>query len=97
MRGGRRLAGRQVTVAWAANDLGFPRLGMNVGKRILPRAVDRNRIRRLLRAQLRAGRAGLRGVDVVVSLRRGRDEPDWDRSAGREFALLLTRIAGSRP
>ena len=97
MRGGRQVAGRKILVRWTANDLGFPRLGMNVAKRVLPRAVDRNRIKRLLREALRTGGSGLGGVDLVVSLRAGRGEPDWDRGAGREFAGLLARIAGARP
>ena len=91
MRTGRRLAGKTVAVRWAANDLGLSRLGMNVGKRILSRAVDRNRTKRRLREAFRAGGRCLGGIDVVVSLRAGAGR---EAAAGREFASLLARIAG---
>ena len=98
MRRGRRLAGRKMTIHWRPTELDAPRLGMNIAKRFLPRAVDRNRVKRLLREELRIGAASrLGGVDVVVSLRAGRgDAPDWDLAIGQEFCQMLGRIATSR-
>ncbi|VAX08184.1 Ribonuclease P protein component [hydrothermal vent metagenome] len=53
------------------NSLGVPRLGMAVPKRQLKRAVDRNRIKRLTRESFRKHQTQLRGLDVVVLVRRG--------------------------
>ena len=94
MRSGRQIAGRTVTVRWIANDIGLPRLGMNIGKRVMPRAVDRNRIKRRLREGFRSGCGSLQGVDVVVSLRAGSNRNEM---IGREFSALLGKIAGRRP
>ena len=45
------------------------RLGLAISRKSLPRAVDRNRIKRLVRESFR-GRAGsLPGVDVIVMVR----------------------------
>ncbi|MDE0421666.1 MAG: ribonuclease P protein component [Gammaproteobacteria bacterium] len=47
------------------NDLETPRLGLIVGKRMLPLAVDRNRAKRLIRESFRQA-DGLPAMDVVV-------------------------------
>jgi ribonuclease P protein component len=45
-----------------------PRLGLVVGKKLLKRAVDRNRVKRVLREQFRLRRAGLPACDLIVRL-----------------------------
>jgi ribonuclease P protein component len=52
----------------APNDEETARLGLIVGKRQLKRAVDRNRVKRLLRETFRINRSQLPGFDVVVQL-----------------------------
>ena len=51
----------------AARDSGFEtaRLGLIVGKRMLPRAVDRNRAKRVIRETFRQA-SGLPAMDIVV-------------------------------
>lgn len=44
------------------------RLGLIVGKRQLKRAVDRNRVKRVLRETFRVNRSTLPAVDIVVQL-----------------------------
>jgi ribonuclease P protein component len=44
------------------------RLGLIVGKRQLKRAVDRNRVRRMLREAFRLNRETLPSIDIVVQL-----------------------------
>jgi ribonuclease P protein component len=51
------------------NDRGHARLGMAVGVRAVPKAVGRNRLRRLIRESFRTHREGLPAVDVVVIAR----------------------------
>jgi ribonuclease P protein component len=53
----------------AANDEGWARLGMAVAKRRVRRAVDRSRIRRVIRESFRHVRHELPAVDVVVLAR----------------------------
>ena len=47
------------------NDLGLARLGLVVGKRMLRRAVDRNRAKRVIRESFRQA-GGLPAMDIVV-------------------------------
>lgn len=50
------------------NKLDRFRLGLIVSKRYLPRAVDRNRLKRTLREGFRVHQAALDGYDFVVRL-----------------------------
>ena len=50
------------------NASGGARLGMIIGKRHLPRAVDRNRVKRAIRESFRRHRAELPALDIVVQL-----------------------------
>ncbi|MEE4298287.1 MAG: ribonuclease P protein component [Pseudomonadales bacterium] len=71
-------------------DAGPARLGMVVGKRHARRAVDRNRLRRILREHFR--RTSLAGLDVVVLARQGAG--DVDRAALHDAAnWLFQRLA----
>jgi len=54
-----------------ANGLAHARLGIAAPKRQLKRAVDRNRIKRIIRESFRRRQAQLRGLDVVVLVRHG--------------------------
>jgi ribonuclease P protein component len=51
-----------------ANPLGVPRLGLIIPKRVLPRAVDRNRMKRVLRELFRAQQARLGSRDILIRL-----------------------------
>lgn len=50
------------------NECGYPRLGMIVAKRLLKRAVDRNRVKRCVRETFRGVRAELPACDFVIRL-----------------------------
>jgi ribonuclease P protein component len=53
-------------VAFRANAFGVPRLGVIVPKRVFPRAVDRNRMKRMLRELFRAHQARLGSRDILI-------------------------------
>lgn len=48
------------------NTLPYARLGLAIAKRAVPSAVDRNRIRRLIRESFRYRQSKLVGLDIVV-------------------------------
>jgi ribonuclease P protein component len=56
-----------------SNELGHPRLGVALAKRVVRLAVQRNRIRRQLRESFRLHQHQLAGVDVLVLARAGVD------------------------
>ncbi len=51
------------------NGLGHPRLGLVVARKLLGRAVDRNRVRRVLRERFRIRQHELGPLDIVARLR----------------------------
>ena len=53
------------------NTLSHPRLGLGVSKRIVRRAVDRNRIKRINREHFRFRQEKLVGLDIVVVTKKG--------------------------
>ncbi len=65
----RRLGGEAFTVLAIDNDCGHPRLGMAIARRRLPRAVARNRVKRLIRETFREQAGEMRAVDIVVLAR----------------------------
>jgi ribonuclease P protein component len=68
-RGMKQAKGPLLVVA-VPNDLGHPRLGISVPKRVSKRAVVRNRIKRLVREAFRLMQHDLpRGYDIVVVAR----------------------------
>lgn len=73
------------------------RSGFIIGRKVSPRAVDRNRIRRKLREVLRTLPASADGYDLVLRVVRGRTRDEQDAVA-REAAQLLARlVAGEHP
>ena len=76
-----------VSVA-AAREWG--RVGFVIGRRSLPLAVDRNRVRRMLRATLHDARAALAGHDVIVRLKRRPSRAEFPMIAAEAARLLAT-------
>ena len=70
-------------------DTAGARLGLAISKRTAPRAVDRNRVKRLLRDRFRRSRAGLAAVDLVVLCRQ---LPPNRQELGRAIDALWRRV-----
>ena len=78
------------------NSKSHARLGMAVPKRQLKRAVDRNRIKRLIRESFRKHQAQLQGLDVVVLVRHGIVKLDNEtvfRALDKHWDLLSKKCA----
>lgn len=63
---GQRLRNREFTVIARRNGLDHPRLGLAISRRSAARAVDRNRIKRVVRESFRLNFSHLQNVDIVV-------------------------------
>ena len=63
---GKGLRRSGVWVQARVNALACARLGMIIPRRVLPRAVDRNRIRRVLREWFRLNQQNLGSRDILV-------------------------------
>ena len=87
---------RHFTVYARPNGLTHARIGIIASKRVAPRAVDRNRAKRLVREMFRVMRHRLSGTDVVVQLRRW--SPRGSVAAARaDIARLLDELAARKP
>lgn len=78
-------------------DVPAARLGLAVSKRAARRAVDRSRIKRVVRESFRTA-GDLPGCDVVVIARpaaAGATNAELFASLTRHFARIRTRLGGS--
>ncbi len=71
------------------------RLGLVVGKKLLKRAVDRNRVKRVIREQFRRLRPQLPPVDLIVRLATKPGSLDTRMLAG-DFLALLEKLQRPR-
>ena len=69
LRSGSRLASRNFVLRAAPNTVPHARLGIIAGKKAAARAVDRNRVKRLIRETFRGVLPALGSYDVTVQLR----------------------------
>jgi ribonuclease P protein component len=70
LKAGRPVRAQRFALHSIVNTLGYPRLALVVPKRLVKRAVERNRIRRLGREAFRQRQAELGGRDFVLRLTR---------------------------
>jgi len=71
------------------------RLGLVVGKKLLKRAVDRNRVKRIIREQFRRVRPELPALDLIVRLA-VKPLPLDGRQVASDFLALLDKLQRSR-
>ena len=82
--GGKRLDGRFMTAFVRRNDSGHHRLGITASKRVARRAVDRNRMKRVLREMFRLSEITLQAL-----------EPHYDWVLNAKRSLLKVKLADS--
>ncbi len=73
----KRLSTEHFNILCAPNSLGYPRLGLVVGKKAVPGAVERNRIKRVLREVFRLNKSLFGSMDVVFVARKGSEKLDY--------------------
>jgi len=83
----------QLVAVAAARNPG--RIGYVIARKTLPRAVDRNRLRRCLREAVRAARPALAAYDVILRVKAVANRVELD-AAVKEAASLLAALV-SRP
>jgi len=83
----------QLIAAPAAQSPG--RVGFVIGRKMIRRAVDRNRLRRCLRERVRAARPAIEAFDIILRVRRVVLRADLP-AATAESQALLARLLGSR-
>jgi len=95
-RRGRRREGAYLQMVSVAATRDCGRAGFVIGRKALPLAVDRNRVRRMLRVVLRNARPAIDAYDVIVRLKRGAPRALFP-SVVAEAARLLATLAAQHP
>lgn len=73
-----KIHGKGLLALASRNGLDHPRVGLVFSKKNVRRAVDRNRLKRLVRESIRLQQQRLPAVDIVILSRRGVHELDND-------------------
>src|SRR3990167_10506871 len=60
---------KSLVALYRANQKLYSRLGMVISKSIIKRAIDRNRIHRIIRERFRSHHETLTGLDIIVLIR----------------------------
>jgi len=96
-RSGRRSEGEYVQLVSAAAASACGRVGFVIGRKALPLAVDRNRVRRMLRVALQRARPAIDRFDLIVRLKRGAPRADFPRILSEATALLAAVVLETSP
>ena len=91
LRHGRRIECLYLQLIVATAPATGGRIGYIIGRKVSPRAVDRNRIRRKLREAVRAQPEAAREHDIVLRVTRARSRAEQD-AAALEAARLLADL-----
>ena len=76
LRTGKFSRGRGVAILVKPNQLRWARIGLVVPKKLVPRAVDRNRCKRVMREWFRQRQSEMSGNDWVIRLLRAPERPE---------------------
>ncbi len=75
-----RVSSKELLILARFNRFDHPRLGLVIAKKNVRKAVQRNRVKRIIRESFRSGQAALadggRGIDAIVLARAGLDRLD---------------------
>ena len=97
LRGSRKIRGRLSTIhVVPARTEASSRLGIALTRKLVPRSVDRNRVKRLVREAFRCHVVKLAGVDCVVMLRERFDDANT-RPLLAEIRAHFDQIVQNRP
>lgn len=86
-----RIGSRHFTILVTANTNQHPRLGMAIAKKRVKLAVQRNRIKRLIRENFRTSQHKLPPFDMVVMVKSGIDQLD-NSAINSEIAYLWRKL-----
>ncbi len=92
LRGSRKRRGRFTVLHVAAGRNADSRLGVALTRRLIARAVDRNRLKRIAREVFRRNPVKHAGLDCVISLRAPLEASD-EAAAAAEIRALFDEVA----
>lgn len=87
----KRISGIVLAIHFMPNALGYPRMGVIVGKKTAKRAVQRNYMKRTMRELFRREQQGLGAVDILVRPLKAYARSDFV-AVQTEFKTLLEKL-----
>jgi ribonuclease P protein component len=93
-RGGRRFEASRLQLLAMPTTAASGRVGYVIGKKLLGRAVDRNRLKRMLREAIRSRRPAMNAFDLVIRLRQPCAAAELTDVAAEAATLLDGLLAG---
>jgi ribonuclease P protein component len=90
---GSRREGRYVQIVTAPAALESGRVGFVVGRKTMRRAVDRNRLKRIMREFVRASRSDLARLDVVIRVKKPVTRDTLAQAAEEAVTLIRQALA----
>jgi ribonuclease P protein component len=87
LRNPRKLRGATTLLHVAPGRPGLSRIGVAVAKRLAPAAIDRNRLKRLVREAFRKHSAKFAGLDIVIAPRER-----YSRATERAWLAEITEL-----
>ncbi|MCY1265455.1 Ribonuclease P protein component [compost metagenome] len=91
-----KVPGKHVLLLARENGLDHPRLGLVIGKKNVKLAVERNRLKRIIRESFRHNQESLGGLDIVIIARRGLGDME-NPELHLQFGKLWKRLLRNRP
>lgn len=98
-RGGRRFEAGRLQLLAMPTTAASGRVGYVIGKKLLGRAVDRNRLKRMLREAIRKRRPAMNAFDLIIRLRQPCAATEFAAvaaDAGRLLDGILCRFPAPR-
>lgn len=88
--------GKSVLLLARDNGLDHPRIGLVIGKKSVKLAVERNRIKRIIRDSFRLHQDLIGALDIVVVARKGLGDLE-NAELHQQFGKLWKRLVRQRP
>ena len=95
-RSGRRFEGSRLQILAVPTSSTTGRVGYVIGKKLLGRAVDRNRLKRMLREAIRGRRPAINAFDIILRLRQPCPAAEL-AGVATEASTLLDALASPAP
>ena len=92
IRNGQRVNNKNLTIIISPNSLGFPRIGLVVGKKVSKKAVKRNRIKRVLREVFRQNKTFFGSNDIIFIVREDVSDLTFQQLKAEIFDCLKQRL-----
>ena len=95
-----RFGNHSFTLLVRRNELEYPRLGLAISKKCAKRAVDRNRIKRIIRESFRINQHKLPCVDIIAMCKTSAlklDKHEMRKQIDRQWHFIRKKIANIPP